>query len=460
MKFLKVILCVLCLSQITFCENLTPSNAKSNAEFNAVSSTQSNADLNEKSTPITLESTISTSNDNTPNNNTTQTAQDTQNLNMTLSPPFPTQAQTQTKLAFLYNAGFDFLLDNIENTHLLFWDTRTRYALRVNGEVGLGIYGSHKLWLGGYGLQDMGQKRVFNAGGGILAYYDYSSGDRGLGNFNASLGILPRKKLLKTYPKSFFRDDFLFFAPASNGVLLQYSKNSHALESKSYTKGNINAKAELLFDWFGGNLAKRDDEFFLLFGSEIGIKNSLNIGLDALVFHFKNSEVLGRDNATLANGNPDTFLLDRILYNGYVEVDFRGFVPAVAKHFTKAQVGLAALGQIERKRRLSGNEPFYIGAGYEARAKLEYKGFGIEESYYFGKPQMRYFSQYKESVYEGLPLYQREFNRVNAYYVYENTFLRTQVSLIFYSFGGNLATQQMLEFSINTDKITKPKKLR
>ncbi|MGX2972182.1 hypothetical protein [Helicobacter sp. T3_23-1059] len=87
MKFLKVILCVLCLSQITFCENLTPSNAKSNAEFNAVSSTQSNADLNEKSTPITLESTISTSNDNTPNNNTTQTTQDTQNLNMTLSPP-------------------------------------------------------------------------------------------------------------------------------------------------------------------------------------------------------------------------------------------------------------------------------------------------------------------------------------------------------------------------------------
>ncbi|MGX2972181.1 hypothetical protein [Helicobacter sp. T3_23-1059] len=352
------------------------------------------------------------------------------------------------------------MLDNIENTHLLFWDTRTRYALRINGEVGLGIYGSHKLWLGGYGLQDMGQKRVFNAGGGILAYYDYSSGERGLGNFNASLGILPRKKMLKTYPKSFFRDDFLFFAPASNGVLLQYFKNSHALESKSYTKGNINAKAELLFDWFGGNLAKRDDEFFLLFGSEIGIKNSLNIGFDALVFHFKNSEVLGRDNATLANGNPDTFLLDRILYNGYVEVDFRGFVPAMAKHLQKAQIGLAALGQIERKRRLSGNEPFYIGAGYEARAKLEYKGFGIEESYYFGKPQMRYFSQYKESVYEGLPLYQREFNRVNAYYVYENTFLSTQISLIFYSFGGNLATQQMLEFSINTDKITKPKKLR
>lgn len=348
-------------------------------------------------------------------------------------------------LSLLYNAGFDFLLDNTENTKSLLWDTRTRYALRLSGEIGLGIFDFHRIFLGGYGLQDMGQKRVFNAGGGIYAYYTYGRASE-IGTFGATFGIFPRKKLLKTYPRSFFRDDFLFFFPASNGALLQYS---------SPNTRDIKGKVEVVFDWFGGNLAKRDDEFFLLFGSEVSFFDSLNLGIDTLVFHFKNSDVLGK-----GENVADVDLLDRILYNGYVEVDFRGFVSSFKKHLDKAQIGFSALGQIERKRRLSGNEPFYIGAGYEAGLKAQYKGFGIEESYYFGKPQMRYFGQYGEQLYEGLPLYTQEFNRVNAYYLYKNKFLRVQISLIFYTFGKQLATQQMLTFSIDTDKITKPKVLR
>lgn len=349
-------------------------------------------------------------------------------------------------LSFLYNARFDFLLDNIENTQSLLWGTRTRYVLGANGEVGLGILDSHKIILGGFGLQDMGVKRVFNAGGGILAYYNYHSNETKAGKFSATLGVFPRNKLLKTYPKSFFRSDFLFLNPASNGVLLQY-----CLPKQQSIKG----KAEVLFDWFGGNLAKRDDEFFLLFGGEISFLDSINLGLDTLIFHFKNSDVLSR-----GVNNADVYLLDRILYNGYVEVDFRGFVPAFKKHLQKAQIGFSALGQLERKRTLSGNEPFYTGSGYEASLNVQYKGFGIKESYYFGKPQMRYFREYGESVYEGLPLYQTQFNQINAYYGYENKFLRTQLSLIFYTFNGNLATQQMLTFAIWTDNLTTPKRLR
>lgn len=392
-----------------------------------------------------------TSKSNNPQKSYQKSAKDQQEVQDSLEMLQNTESSPISKptiLSFLYNAGFDFLLDNTENTQSLLWDTRTRYTLGVNGEMGLSIYDSHKIILGGYGLQDMGVKRVFNAGGGLLAYYAYDSTQTKAGKFSTTLGIFPRKKFLKTYSKSFFRSDFLFLNPASNGLLLQYT---------SPNAQKITGKAEVVFDWFGGNLTKRYDEFFLLFGSEVSFVNSVNVGFDGLVFHFKNSDVLGADNA---QGQSDTYLLDRILYNAYAELDFRGFVPAFKKHLQKAQIGFSALGQIERKRKLSGNEPFYVGSGYEASLNVQYKGFGIKESYYFGKAQMRYFEAYKQRVYEGLPLYQTEFNQINAYYAYQNKFLRTQLSLIFYIFRGNLATQQMLIFSINTDKIAKPKRLR
>lgn len=458
MKCLKIVsLCALCYLQPNLAQEMPQIPTKKSLQEISKDSSQNLESSNEANNQKSLESFAESAKsdeadtkDSLESQNKTQDLTQNQIQNQTIATPSSTTQSTAlakpTILSLLYNAGFDFLLDNTENTKSLWWDTRTRYALRLSGEIGLLIFDFHRIFLGGYGLQDMGQKRVFNAGGGIYAYYAYGR-EREIGTFGGTFGIFPRKKLLKIYPRSFFRDDFLFLSPASNGALLQYS---------SPKERDIKGKAEIVFDWFGGNLAKRDDEFFLLFGSEVSFFDSLNLGLDALVFHFKNSDVLGKGES-VAN---DVHLLDRILYNGYVEVDFRGFVPSFKKYLDKAQIGFSALGQIERKRRLSGNEPFYIGAGYEAGFKAQYKGFGIEESYYFGKPQMRYFGQYGEQLYEGLPLYQREFNRVNAYYLYKNKFLRTQISLIFYTFGRQLATQQMLTFSIDTDKITKPKVLR
>lgn len=453
MKCLKILcaLLVFC-TQTNLAQEISQTTTKESFQEISKDSSQNPKASDETSSQKSLESFAESANsDKIGIEDGTESQNQTQDLtqNQTISPSSTTQNATLAKptiLSLLYNAGFDFLLDNTENTNSLLWDTRTRYALRLSGEIGLGIFDFHRIFLGGYGLQDMGQKRVFNAGGGIYAYYAYER-EREIGTFGGTFGIFPRKKLLKIYPRSFFRDDFLFFSPASNGALLQYS---------SPREWDIKGKAEIVLDWFGGNLAKRDDEFFLLFGSEVSFFDRLNLGLDTLVFHFKNSDVLAKGESA----PNDVHLLDRILYNGYVEVDFRGFASSFKKHLDKAQIGFSALGQIERMRRINSNEPFYIGAGYEASAKLQYKGFGIEESYYFGKPQMTYFKQYREQLYEGLPLYQREFNRVNAYYLYKNKFLRAQISLIFYTFGRQLATQQMLTFSIDTDKITKPKVLR
>ena len=149
---------------------------------------------------------------------------------------------------------------------------------------------------------------------------------------------------------------------------------------------------------------------------------------------------------------PNTQLLDKILYEVALGVDFAKIVQK--ESLQKAEIALAALGSLERKRQASGLGDFYNGSGGELRARLQYKGFGLEESYYFGKPQMQYFAEYGESVYNGLPFYHaRSLNRINAYYEYRNDFLRLNVGFAFYHFDRQFALSQMLTLTLDTQKI-------
>ncbi len=296
--------------------------------------------------------------------------------------------------------------------------------------------------VGGFGIQNMGATS-FPTKANITAYYRYD------GKYlKANLGIFPRTYWRGNYPLSFFRHDFLFLNPNSNGILLQYisSPNPHA-----------NGYVELVFDWFGGNLSKRFDEFFVLLGSGAKFwRNSLLLGGNFLLYHFKNDEVLGRDGALTSDGAPDTYLMDKIYYNAYIGADFAPFAPFL----DEASIKVGALGSIERKRRLSGLGSFHNGSGGQVDVKIQYKGFGIEEGYYFGQPQMRYFNEYGEGFYDGLPFYQAgDFNRLNAYYEYKNKWLKLNVSFVFYTIKSQLAMQQMLTLSIDTHNIFQSKKL-
>lgn len=364
-----------------------------------------------------------------------------QDLTSTVSKPLYSTGFGRA-LYFLYGGQFDFYLDNLEGSDEL-WGTRTLYAVRVSPEIGLGI-GKHSVMFGGFLLQNMGAS-TFPTKANISTYYAYNSEC-----FSAYLGIFPRTKWQGMYPLSFFRKDFLFFTPNSNGMALQYHSTKSSL---------IHTSGEFIFDWFGGNLAKRYDEFFALFEGKVMLWDTLYARANGLVYHFKNADVLGQDGAYDPNNpnNPDTQLMDRILYNFTLGASFVRFLP----YLDRADIGFSALGQLERKRRMSGLGAFYSGIGYQLDVALAYKGFGIEESYYFGKPQMRYFSEYGEGFYDGLPLYQATaFNRINAYYEYKNDFLKLNVSFMFYTFSSNLALQQMLTLTFDTHKLFAPKLLR
>lgn len=356
---------------------------------------------------------------------------------------------------FVGSIGFGMLLDNLEGDNAL-WATRTLWAVKLAPELGVIIADrrgrEHGIYLGAYGLQNMGETR-FPTKANLTAYYTYQGG-----RWRAYAGIFPRERLQGEYPLLFFRRDFFFFQPNANGLALQIPRRDYE---------RVNLSGEFVFDWYGGNLAKRYDEFFALGELRLDALHLLYIKAHALLYHIKNAELLAQNSfaqngalnpSDTAKSNPaqgDTQLLDEILYNISVGLDFAKRFPN-ARDFglERAELSLSALGSLERKRYANALGDFYVGAGGEISAKLQFKGFGIEESYYFGKPQMRYFGEYGESVYNGLPFYQASnFNRLNAYYEYRNDFLRVNVGFMFYTFNSTLALQQMLTLTLDTQKV-------
>lgn len=331
-----------------------------------------------------------------------------------------------------YNLGFNFYLDNLEDS-TPYWDTRTIYGVRFSPEIGISFDDKQFLMFGGYVLQNMGEQK-FPTKSNISIYYGVV-GEK----FRSYFGIFSRTYSLAKYPLSFFRDDFYFSNPNINGLIFQYRPKN----------GDSNDYAEFIFDWYGGNLAKRDDEFMVLSSVEFNFfQNYLFLGGNFLMYHFKNDEYLAKD-----RHSKDTYLLDRIYYNLYAGSNFITLLPFMNKAYAK----FGTLSTLERKRRLStGLDPFYNGVGWQFEIGADYKGFGVENSYYFGKPQMKYFNQYGEDFYNGLPFYQgKKYNRTNFYYEYKNDLITARFSIILHFVGNIVANQEMLTISLDTYKFFK-----
>lgn len=352
----------------------------------------------------------------------------------TTTPPTTSLQTTESSpIKFAYNFDFDFLLDNLEASEP-FWPTRTLFAGRLMPQIGINFYGQN-LMLGGYLINNMGEK--YPTQGGITLFYNFTHND-----LKGYFGIFPKKYWMnggggynKEYSNLFFRDDFLFFNPVSNGVLLQYSPKKYDL------------KAELLIDWYGGNLQKRIDEFLIqAFVRKNFFDKKLFVGGALLLDHFKNTEVLN------PHGSLDTYLLDRFYYQIFIGTDLTHATPIA---LDVLELKLSNLASLERKRHIStGLDPFSNMQGGQLDFQFQYKGFGLANSLYFGAPQYKYLSEYGEDFYRGLPFYHSAFyDRAEFYYEYKNAYLTGRFSVIFHFTKEGIANQEMLTISLDTHKL-------
>lgn len=349
-----------------------------------------------------------------------------------------TQSTTQQKdsnklpsdLHFIYGFDFTFFADNLEDS-FPYWDTRTLLQASIFPEIGLHFYGQN-LRVGGYYIMNMGEKIPhFPQNVGLSLYYDTH-----YKNFSGYFGIFPRKHWIGVYPNLYYRKDFLLQNPMTNGFGLQYQ--------------NKGLKAEFIFDWYGGNLQKRIDEFLAQgFLQQNLWHDNIFLGASFLLYHTKNDELLNPLNTI-----KDVWLLDRLYYNAFVGFDLqKRFMP----YMDSIYLSLGVLGSVERKRRhSSGLDPFSNSLGLDFMLKAQYKGFGVENSLYYGQGQMKYFSEYGESLYWGLPFYQARFyDRMEMYWEYKNAYSSTRFSFIFHFTDTKIANTQMLTIVLDTHELLK-----
>ena len=330
-------------------------------------------------------------------------------------------------LRIIYGLDFAFYGDNLEGSYP-YWDTRTLLQASIFPEIGLHFYGQN-LRIGGYYIMNMGEK--LPKVGGLSLYYDTT-----YKNFSGYFGIFPRKHWIGSYPNLYYRKDFLMQNPMTNGMALQYQSDEKDLQ------------AEFIFDWYGGNLQKRIDEFLAsAFIQKSFWNDNLFIGGSFLLYHTKNDEILNPYSTI-----KDVWLLDRLYYNAYVGTDLsKQFMP----YMDSMRLSLGVLGSVERKRRhSSGLDPFSNRAGLELGLKAQYKGFGIDNSLYYGQGQMQYFNEYGESLYWGLPFYQARFyDRAEMYWEHKNEYCTARFSFIFHFTDTQIANTQMLTIILDTQKL-------
>lgn len=326
---------------------------------------------------------------------------------------------------FAYKAGFGFYFDNLENS-TPWTPTRTNISVSLNPEVGV-VFGKHSFMVGTNMIQNLGDSSYFSQVD-VIAYYRYKSKV-----FNGFAGALQREYSIASYPKSFFRDDVYFYDPVIEGVMLQYMNKKKT------------GYVEFFLDWYGLNNTLRIDEFMLCAASEYSFANKLFfVGAAGQIIHFKNDYKL-----------KDSYLMERTYYNLYAGSDLASVIP----FFDEARVSVGLLGSMEHKRILDTETSWTNNPGAQIDLSLRWKSLGVQNSFYFGKPQMKYYTQYGDDMYWGSPFYQsKRYNRTDIYWKWDHKFFNIKADFILHYDGRKMASQQMLTLGVKLhQKLVKGK---
>ena len=323
------------------------------------------------------------------------------------------------KLEYIIDFGFNF--DNMESSKP-YDDSRTLLGVKLAPQIGVSFGKEHRVMVGGDLIQMMGDS-IFPSEIDYTIYYRFENK-----NFGALVGAFPREYSIAEYPLSFFREDYKFYDSNMEGIMLQYKNN----------KGN--GYAELFLDWYGINHELRIDEFLVGASTRYSFyDNLLFTGANMLLNHFKNDYILG-----------DSFLLERAQYNIYVGSDLHHIVPTM----DKLSFSFGTNSSMERKRVLDRDTEWKNAMGWQLDIDAEYKGFGLENEFYFGASQFQYHQQYGSNFYMGSPFYQSPiYNRANFYYKWSNKFLSLRADFIFHFTEKTVSNQQMLTLAVNLNSF-------
>lgn len=317
-----------------------------------------------------------------------------------------------------WQAGFYSFFDNTEFGQSQVQIPQTMAGVRFSPGLSILFDSVHSITAGINMLHEYGSARVID-NFSPTAYYMY---DKKPVRFVA--GAFPRDLALDRYPRIFFTDSIRYYRPNMNGILLDYSRE--------------NLSANLWLDWTSRQSFENREAFLVGFSGKYK-RGILYVSQFSYMFHFA-----GKMNTAV-----DEALHDNILMLTSIGLDLTG-----KTFFDRLEINGGYFSGFDRAR--ADNTGWMVHNGFLSEAFVEYKRFGLFNTFYAGEGQMFFYEDHDNELYWGDPFFRTNiYNRSDFYLDFlRNDIVNARLYFSFHFTEKNIYNEQALRVSVNLNNIS------
>lgn len=313
--------------------------------------------------------------------------------------------------------GLYSFFDNTEFGHSLVQIPQTMAGVRFTPGLCLRIDSVHSVVAGINMLHEYGSNMVID-NTSPTAYYMY---DREPVRFMA--GAFPRELALESYPRLFFRDSLSYYRPNMNGILVEYSQRGFS--------GN------LWLDWTSRQSPEHREAFFVGFSGKYK-KGLFYVQNFSYMFHFA--------------GFMDP-VIDEALHDNLLQLTSIGADLSDRTVFDRLELNAGYVTGFDRAR--ADDTGWLIHNGFLSELFIEYKRFGLFNTFYAGDGQMYFYEDHDNELYWGDAFYRTNtYNRSDLYLDFlRNEIVKARLLFSFHFAENNIYNEQALKVSVNLNNI-------
>ena len=323
-----------------------------------------------------------------------------------------------------WNSELNFFFDNNEFAKSPLAIDQTMAGVTLTQEIGWKFDDKHYIVGGVDAMRSLGADKLVNDIH-LLAYYQLKDE-----NTLLKVGSFHRHDLLDDYSDFFFQDSIKYYR--------------HTMEGMYFRKGNENQFVKLWLDWTGLQSATERETFFIGASGYKKFGKLFFADFQSYMFHY-----------SITRPNPrgltvSDYLLGQL--SGGVNYSNRSGI-------NKLLVSVGLLSGYERDRVDMNN--YGTPTGGVARVEFDYRGFGTENTLYYGQPRMVLYYRHANNLYWGNPFLRAESYMQNKVYwnFINNDHIKGQLAARAHFSDGKVYFEQMLTLSAHINNYH-PKKVK
>jgi len=319
----------------------------------------------------------------------------------------------------VWKLGVNSFFDNTEFGHSELQIPQTMAGVHITPQIGLSWDSIHRVYVGADFMHEFGSNKTIDFINPI-AYYEFNNKP-----FRFLMGAFPRVMALDDYPQIFFSDSIKNYRPTITGFLWEFS------HKKSYIRAWL--------DWTSRQTYTRHEAFFMGESARLdrGLFYAQHFGY---MFHFA--------------GIMDPAVPEGLHDNGMYLTSL-GVNLAEKTGFDKLETSLGWAVGIEDER--NETQKWLAHHALMSETKVEYRGIGLENSYYRGNGQMSFYNDHGMNLYWGDRIYRAsQYDRADLYVrFFQSDVVKTKLIYTLHFAEGQMYNEQSLYVSFNMDNLEK-----